>query len=288
MNWLVLMLIAALCQAVKDLCLKRGVRNVPSAVVVWAYCLGTTLFLLPVAAYQGVPPLDREFWIALAVTGPLAMVTLHLYVKALEYSDLSITAPMLTATPLFLLATSPLMVGEFPDPAGIVGIVCIVAGSYVLNLRHRTRGALEPFRALMRDRGARTMLLVAFLWSVSANIDKVGLRHSSPVFWIICAFGFTTVLLTPKVVRLGRGPALSMLRSPWDLAATGLLEALTCLCQMQALTMTIVPYVISVKRMSAVFAVLLGWLILREGDVRQRLAGSALMVLGVFLIAVLG
>ena len=63
---------------------------------------------------------------------------------------------------------------------------------------------------------------------------------------------------------------------------------MTCVCQMYALTVAIVPYVIAVKRMSAVFAVLLGWLVLREGQVRERLAGAVLMVLGVFLIALLG
>ena len=88
-----------------------------------------------------------------------------------------------------------------------------------------------------------------------------------------------------RVSRKGFGQVRAR---PVELAATGFLEAVTCWCQMQALTMAIVPYVISVKRMSAVFAVLLGWLVLGEGSVRERLAGAALMVLGVFLIAFLG
>jgi drug/metabolite transporter (DMT)-like permease len=286
--WIVLMLVAAFSQAVKDLCLKRSVLGVEPLVVTWAYCLTTTLFLCLPVMREGIPELTPGFWAALAVTGPLAAFTLFCYVKALESSDLSLAAPMLTATPLFLLVTSPIMLGEFPDPMGILGIVSIVAGSYVLNLGSMRRGPLEPFKALMRDKGARLMLLVAFLWSISANIDKIGLRHSAPMFWIMCAFGITTVFLTPMVWKLSKRGFSQVRIKPFDLAATGFLEAVTCVCQMYALTVAIVPYVIAVKRMSAVFAVLLGWLVLREGRVRERLAGAALMVLGVFLIALLG
>jgi len=108
------------------------------------------------------------------------------------------------------------------------------------------------------------------------------------MFWIMCAFGATTLCLTPLILRRGWRNFGQVRVKPLELLATGFLEAVTCVCQMQALSLAIVPYVISVKRMSAVFAVLLGWLALGEGNVRERLAGAALMVLGVFLIAFLG
>lgn len=282
------MLVAAFCQAVKDLYLKRSVTSVEAPVVVWAYCLTTTLFLCPAVFWTGIPELAPGFWTTLLAMGPLAALTLFLYVKALEHGDLSLAAPMLTVTPLFLLVTSPLMVGEFPRMAGIAGMLCIVAGSYVLNLSHLRGGLLEPFRALWRIKGVRYMLLVAFLWSVSANIDKIGLVRSSPMFWIMCAFGVTTLWLTPVVWKFSRRGFSQVFEKPRELAATGFLEAVTCICQMYALTMAIVPYVISVKRLSAVFAVVLGWLVLREGGVRERMAGAVLMVVGVFLIALLG
>jgi uncharacterized membrane protein len=108
------------------------------------------------------------------------------------------------------------------------------------------------------------------------------------MFWIMSAFAITTVLLTPMVWKLSKRGFSQVRIKPFDLVATGFLEAVTCVCQMYALSVAIVPYVVAVKRMSAVFAVLLGWLVLREGRMRERLAGAALMVLGVFLIALLG
>jgi len=132
------------------------------------------------------------------------------------------------------------------------------------------------------------MLFVAFLWSISSNIDKIGLRGSSPLFWIASSFAATTVFLTPAVWAMAGRSFSQALAKPLSLTVTGVLEAVSSLCQMLALTMAIAPYVISVKRLSAVMVVILAGLVLREENIRERLAGSALMVLGVFLMAFLG
>jgi uncharacterized membrane protein len=47
-----------------------------------------------------------------------------------------------------------------------------------------------------------------------------------------------------------------------------------------AIILTLVPYVISIKNTSVLMSVLFGWLIFREEGIRERLAGTAMMVLG--------
>ncbi len=74
--------------------------------------------------------------------------------KAIQVSDLSLAVPMVALTPFFLLLTSPLLVGEFPAPLGVVGIVLIVAGSYLMKVRERARGLLAPFRVTSGREGA--------------------------------------------------------------------------------------------------------------------------------------
>ena len=69
------------------------------------------------------------------------------------------------------------------------------------------------------------------------------------------------------------------------LTLTGLLNAVGVGCQMAALTLVPVTQVIAVKRMSALFAVLLGVFVLGEEGLRSRLLGAGIMVLGVALIS---
>ncbi len=68
---------------------------------------------------------------------------------------------MLSFTPLFLVFISPLIVGEFPTAKGLIGIILIVVGSYLLNVNLKEKGILFPIKSLMKNKATRYMLIVA-------------------------------------------------------------------------------------------------------------------------------
>jgi uncharacterized membrane protein len=288
MDWFWLSLVTALTQAIKDACLKRCLDRMDVGAVMEGYLLAAAVFLWFGSALAGTPALGPGFWPLLAFGGLLGAVTFFLYGRALSAGDLSLTLPMLAFTPLFLLVTSPLTLGEFPELPGLAGMLLVVAGSYVLNLRERRKGFWGPIKALWTNRGSRLMLVVAVIWSVGANFDKVGLRASSPLFWIAAVYTASALGLLPGLSGRWRTVAGQLAVGPGLLLWAGLLEAVGVACQMQALTLTLVPYVIAVKRLSIVFGVLLGALLFREPDIVHRLPGALVMVVGVFFIAVFG
>ena len=193
MLWFIFAFLTALFEATKDVLSKKSLKDIDEYVVAWSLPCFALPFLLPILLFTAIPPLGERFWLALVTGGTLYAFTLVLYMKALKSSDLSITVPMLTFTPLFLLITSPLMVGEFPGIFGLIGIFLIVTGSYLLNINHSKKSRSQgyrnryfaPFKALLKEKGPRLMLVVAFIWSMTANIDKIGLQNSSPLFWVI-------------------------------------------------------------------------------------------------------
>jgi drug/metabolite transporter (DMT)-like permease len=284
MTWLVLALLTAFFESGKDVFGKKSLERSDEYVVAGAWRVFALPFLVPLLLVIEVPPLERGFWWALLASGGINVVTAILYMRAIRLSDLSITVPMVSFTPLFLLVTSPLMLKESPKPAGMAGIALIVLGSYLLNLHRRDQGFWTPFRALLSEPGPRLMLLVALLWSITANVDKIGLRHSSPVLWAIAvniaiAGGLAPVILYRRATgrgRIGGNPGL--------LLATGFCGAMTSLSQMMAISLTLVPHVIAIKRTSTLLSVVWGHLLFGESGVRKRLAGTAVMLAGVMLI----
>jgi uncharacterized membrane protein len=64
----------------------------------------------------------------------------------------------------------------------------------------------------------------------------------------------------------------------------GLLMAAAEITHFVSLSMAPVAYMISVKRLSLVFGVVLGWLFFGEQNIRFRLVGALVMVGGVFLL----
>jgi len=283
--WILLVLLTAFFTSLQNVFSKKIIDRVDPYVVAWAWFF----FSLPLLAIgllvTGIPPLGPLFWKTLVVASVLLIFASIFYFRAIKYSDLSIAVPMLAFTPLFLLITSPFILNEFPSFMGIFGVILIVTGSYILHLKERHKGFWEPFKSLVKERGSRYMLMVAVIFSISANLDKVGVVHSSPLMWLftlnfVLAIALWGIMLK-RTTAIGR-----QIKSGWPfLVAVGLCNGMALIFQMAAIEMTLVPYLIAVKRTSVFMTSLFGFFLFKEKGMRERLIGVVLMILGVFMIS---
>jgi len=285
LTWLILGIFTAFFEAVKDVFGKQNLKKSDEYVVAWSLSFFSVIFLIPWVIYTGIPTLNTQFWISLLIGGSINAVATLLYIKAIKLSDLSLTVPLVALTPLFMLLTSPLIVGEYPKFFDYIGIFLIVIGSYLLNIKEKSQGYLAPFKALLSEPGPKFMLIVAFLWSITSNFDKIGVKNSSPIFWLFSLFGTMSILLLPILLHKTPNPGTKILKQLPMLATMGFFNAIGVLCQMQALTLTLVVQVIAIKRTSVLMGVLFGHFIFKEQDIQQRLLGAGIMILGVFFIS---
>lgn len=288
MFWLITAILAALFTSLGNVFSKKSLQDIDEYTVAWSLRFFALAFLLiPVLFFVKIPPLSQQFWIALVLGSSLNVVATILIMKALKSSDLSITAPMIAFTPVFLLLTSPFMVGEFPNFWGLVGVLTVFAGVYTLNIKEKAGGFLSPLKALMKEKGPRLMLMVAFIWSITSNFDKIGVQNSSPIVWATSATIFMALALLP--IMLWRSPgAIKIIPSNFKwLAPIGLFSALSLVFEMITLSLTLVAYTYAIKRTSILMSVFFGHLIFKEKGLKERLAGAAIMVAGVLVIALL-
>ncbi|BAU13840.1 hypothetical protein LEP3755_43830 [Leptolyngbya sp. NIES-3755] len=284
MIWLAFAILTAFFESLKDVSSKHSLKNLDVYIVAWVANIFAVIFLVPLLLLSGVPKIEPQFWIALFIGGSLNVVSFILYVRALQVADLSLTVPLVTLTPLFLLVTSPLIVHENPTGADAIGILLIVIGSYVLNLRERKNGYFAPLRALVRNQGSRFMLMVAFIWSITSNFDKIGVVHSSPLFWSTALYSYLAVGMFPIAVFNSRRKFHQILPNLKPLMLIGFFHAIAITFQMIAVTYTLVTQVIAIKRMSALISVLFGHFLFHERGLRERLLGAAIMVFGVIVM----
>lgn len=288
MFWPILALLTAFFESLKDIFSKAGLKNnVDEYVTSWSLRFFSLILLLPFLLFIKIPNLNINFWIALLVGGSLNVITIILYMKAIKHSDLSLTVPMVAFTPLFLLITSPIMVHEFPNIYGLVGIILIVLGSYILNLKERHNGHFAPFKALIKENGPRLMLFVAFVWSITSNIDKIGIRNSSPVFWTIANSIFWASALFPIMLLKSKKNIKNISPNLKTLIPLGIFTGLGGIAQMIAINLTLVAYVVSIKRTSSIISVLSGYFIFKEKSIKERLFGATIMIIGVLFITLL-
>lgn len=285
MIWILFAFLTALFESLKDVTSKRGLQRFDEYIIAASLILFQLPFMIPLYLFIEIPALGDRFWYALITGTSLNLIAITFYIKAIKLSDLSITVPIVNFTPLFLLITSPVIVGEYPSAAGYSGIFFIVTGSYILNIRHRSAGFLGPIRALFSEAGPRYMLVTAFLWSITANIDKVGVQNSSPFFWAITVTLSLSAGMAIIMIITSRDRIKEIPRNLKTLFPIGFFGAVTMLAQMTAISLTLVVYVISIKRLSTALSVFWGYFIFGEKGIKERLAGVVLMIIGVLLIS---
>ena len=286
MTWLLFAGLTAFFDSLKVVFGKHSLTTTDIYVTGWAWRFFAFLALLPALAFFPLPSLSVNFWWAVLISGGINLLVTPIYMRAIQLDDLSLVMPMITFTPLFLLVTSPLIVGEFPSWPGLIGMVLIVMGAYTLNIGEVSRGWLQPLKAIWARKGPRLMLLVAFLWSISANFDKVGMQASSPLVYSIGVLAFLTLGLTPFALKQSQIPVKAVRENYRPLILLGISSGLVLLSQMLAMELTLVAYVIAIKRTSAALSVLWGAWFFKEPHMRSRLPAVLVMLAGVLFITV--
>lgn len=300
MLWLALASGTALCEALKDATGKQALQSLDEySVLLGLTSTGALLMGILMLVTGGVPTLGPDFGRALLIGGSLNILAFTLYTRAIKIADLSLTVPLVTLTPLFLLVTSPIIVDEWPTGLDAIGVLLLIVGSYMLNLKPSEGLTLAPLKALMINPGSRMMLGVAFLWSITSNFDKVGTLNSSSLFWGMSLFGTIAVGMVPFVVQRARqkgmGPVIGSWRTDQSVylrsqarfvILAGVFQSIGISLQFVALTLAPVAQVVAVKRMSALISVGFGYILFGEQGLRERLLGAAIMVSGVAIMAI--
>ncbi len=285
--WFPITLLCAFSLATSDVLTKRAIAAYGNVyLIAWLRMLlmlpGLTVLLLLAPR----PAIGPEFLPSIMLSIPLEIMAIILYFNALKLSPLGLTIPFLALTPLFLLVIPSLLLGERVTAQAGCGVVLIAAGSYALNLHSSRDGLLAPFRAIISEPGARCMIGVALLYSITSVLVKKAISSSSPYFFA----GIYPILmfccLTPLALWKGRNDLKLLFRGGLVKAvlfpaAFSLVETVSGII---ALGMTNVAYMISVKRLSLLGGVLYGYFLFGEEHLRERLVGAVLMVAGVALI----
>lgn len=287
MSWFVYAFVCALSLATADALSKKALDdNTDPSIIAWVrtgYALPFMAFIIP---FIGRPELDSVFYVATLMAVPLDIIALLLYMKAIKVSPLSLTLPFLSLTPVFLIGTSYIILGERPDRSGFIGIVLVVIGAYLLNVHTISKGLFEPFRAIAKEQGSVLMIIVAFVFSVGACIGKIAVQHSDPLFFSVI-YSFLLSFVFYLVISFRTKHFYSKVFSkPVLFLLIGILITIMIITHLKAISLIEVSYMVSVKRLSILFGAIYGVIFFKETNIKERLLGATVMVSGIIMIAV--
>jgi len=223
------------------------------------------------------------FLIYWAIDISLVAVANLLYFRALQVSPLSVCLPFIAFTPIFLIPTGYVMLRELPSTVKLIGVVLVVVGSLVMHRQLFAVSWAEPFKAIIRERGSRYMLMVAFIFSITNPLDAQLVRMSDAITHSF-AFGLGLTLIFGVMALARRAEWSRMMHAvPLWVVLAGLLESIVNMLQFASHNYIAVVITISLKRAGIVLAVLMGWLIFKERDITDKLIAATVMVSGALM-----
>jgi uncharacterized membrane protein len=282
-----LVVVSAVSHAIWNMLAKKG-RDKDS--FMWLMILTSFFTLLPVFLVL-LPEITLPFSaLPFLVISALAETFYFLSLgKAYSLGDLSITYPIARSSPLFLTILAVVVLGESISAWGIIGILLMVSGVYLIHLKGLSVGeVLEPLKTL-GEPATRYALLTALCTTAYSLSDKIGVTRVDPLLYSFWLEPIILLFITPIVFwRIGfRGIVSEWKTSMINVSVSGFLMRAGYVLVLIAMSLTQVSYVLALRQLSVVLGALAGVLLLREGYGRVRVFSSIIIFIGVYVLAVL-
>ena len=261
------------------------------------FIIFTTFLFLSIASIPAVKiivnaNLPYEYYFYMILCAAFAVSGNALLVEALKYGDLSLFGPVNSYKPVVGLIFAIFLIGEIPTLTGMFGIALILFGSYFLSETIRGHNNSKNLLGLFKDKGIRLRMAALILSTTEAVFLKKALQYSTPFISVVlwCFLGF---FISAIVVFIFRGNRfkheVNILRNNKTLyfllfLSTGIMQYCTLLVfeELQ------IGYALALFQISALISVMLGYKYFNEKNIRKRLAGSAIMILGAAAIIIYG
>lgn len=224
--------------------------------------------------------LPIPFWTYSLLAGVAGALGNGFLVKALQRGDLSVLGPINAYKSVISMIIGLFLLHEIPDGWGLLGVALIISGSYYV-----LDSPGQPLSwAIFQKAEIKYRIWAMILTAIEAVLTKKIILASSPQIAFIswCWFGalFSFLLLLFNDIRVGS--AIKKL-STHDIRT--FLFLLICIGTMQFTTNWAfghmpVAYALSLFQLSTIMSVLLGHKIFQEKDIRRKLIGSFIMLIG--------
>lgn len=244
-----------------------------------------------------LPHVDAIFVVALLASVVLNWAATLLSTTALAQADASLTSPLLTFNPAFTLLIAWFLLGEVPGVRQSIGVAVVVFGAYLLEIKEARAGLLAPLRVLLRRPGTLLAIGASAMWGTTTVLEKLSIDHmtppSGPVVALLGTF-LMVLLLTPAALRPAHRAGLATrqdkrkgLRAhPRALVLAVLIAGIAPLFGFTAIALGLVGYVTTLFKLSAILSILWARVFLGEGQIRERVLGASVMIVGGLLVAV--
>ena len=208
-----------------------------------------------------------------------------LFLKAIKQSDLSLTIPLLSLSPMFSSLFSFFFLNEQLSNIQYLGIFLIILGTLILYSKKLTiYEIIKSFKIILKNSSAKLMVLVSIIWSLTPVLDKICLKNSSVnIHGFIQSLGMTTLLIF--LFKKDKVQTQNTKKNWRIIFLTVFIGSTATILQFYAILTNYVPIMESIKRsIGQLSSVFLGKIFFNEEVNKPKVVGVIVLSIGVYFI----
>jgi len=289
MNWtsLALILISALTHAQLSLLVKKSNDK---QIFCWAYhlCAAILFAPIPLIYFKSEFPLLTAQWHLLLCVGALHYLYTVSLAEAFKTGELSLVYPIVRSYPAFVLVGAVVFLGEQVSSIGVLGILLTIVGVWCLFVQGASLTSVTtPLLSAVKARETRFALATSIIAAGFTLLDKTFIASISPILYAYTLFLIVATFMTGQVLCTANRSRITseISAQKWQIVMCAVLDTLGYILVLAALIADNASYVVGMRQISIVIAVMMGGVVLKEGNSRQRLLAAAIICAGVIILS---
>jgi uncharacterized membrane protein len=286
--WFIYALTFAFLSSVGIIIAKKVMKEMDEYSYLLFGSLFTFPFLLAISLlFYKLPNLDRTFWLVTILGTLMSVMAAILAYKAIRSSEVSLVNPISAFNPVFTTIFSFLILSERISLRDISGILLVVIGAYLLQASKLKEGIFAPLKALILHRGVQLSFLAYFIWSITPIFEKTAIFHTNPQnppFAALMGQMVAILIYFPIVYKFSSGVRLQVQKNWKILLLVGILGGFGITSAFLAMSLNSLGITTAIFKLSLIFVPVLSYFFFKEKDIKNRLLGSFVMLIGVALI----
>jgi len=290
-EWLAATIIAAVIWSFTGIAAKELMDHSSSLVYSFLYSSLALLFYTPVFLYF-LPQLSFELsiWliVALIISGIGNVFGIMSYNYSIKFGELSRVIPFTKLNPIFTALIAAVVLGETMTSTKAAGILLVTVGSYAI-LEEKNSGWKKPFKNFLKLKAPKYAALSALVYSFASVADRFGTQVIQPEIYTFIIYFMITSTLSVYLLTQKREliPEIKtdLQEDSLYYIITGIGAAVASYLIFFAFSRAEASRVIPVLQLQVFISVFAGHILFNEGNLKQKIIGSLILVTGVILVA---
>ncbi|MBO1755305.1 DMT family transporter [Allobranchiibius sp. CTAmp26] len=278
-----IVLVAAVAHAIWNLAskYKRG----DTVLFVWAYTCASALLWVPIGialVWTGAQPLDGRLALGSIVSAGLHVAYSLTLQAGYDRAELGVVYPVARGTgPVLTMLVAVLLLGERPSWVAMLGALGVVGGILVVAGNPLGSGRRRPAHGMRWGTATGATIAAYTLWD-SFSVTSLNL---APVSYYAGTLLLQSLILTPSALRRRGDIADAVRRNVVPVLTVAVFSPLAYVLVLTAMRTAPVALVAPLRESSIVIGSLLAWRLFHEGHLARRIAGAAIVLLGIAAIS---